>query len=258
MDLRDRVILITGARRGIGLAIARAAADAGAAVIVHARRREEAESAAAAVGGGAAAVWADLRDLPELRRMVEAAGELRGRLDGLVNNAGRAIVRASAELTEENWDEMFDSNARATFFVCCAALPYLRAAPAPAVVNISSLHAITSIPGRAAYAASKAAVAQLSRGLAVEWAPHGIRVNAVAPGYVRTEQVAALVARDGRRLEERTPLGRLAEPADVAAAVLFLLSEAARHITGVILPVDGGWAAYGGWRTAAAHLAPER
>jgi NAD(P)-dependent dehydrogenase (short-subunit alcohol dehydrogenase family) len=257
MELRERVILITGARRGLGLATARAAAAAGATVIVHARRREEAEATAAAVGNGAAAAWADLRDLAELRRMVDAAGALRGRLDGLVNNAGRAIVRPATQLSAAEWDELFESNARAAFFACCAAFPHLRAAAAPAVVNISSLHARTAVPGRAAYAAAKAAVSQLSRSLAVEWAPYGIRVNAVAPGYVRTEQLAGLLAREEPNLVERTPLGRLAEPEDVAAVVLFLLSDASRHITGATVPVDGGWAAYGGWQPAA-RRPPER
>ncbi|MDR7574067.1 MAG: SDR family oxidoreductase [Armatimonadota bacterium] len=247
-SLADRVVLITGARRGIGRAVAARAASLGARVVVHARTREQAETAARLPGEPTVhAVWGDLGTAEGVRAVVTAAGELYGRLDGLVNNAGLALVRSADQLTPEEWDLQFAVNVRAIFFACQTALPYLLRSAAPAVVNISSLHATVAVPGRVAYAASKAAVDHLTRTLAVEWAPRGIRVNAVAPGYVRTEQVARLLAEAGQQITARTPLGRLAEPEDVAAAVCFLLSPAARHITGVVLAVDGGYTLYGGW-----------
>lgn len=247
MELRDRVVLITGARRGIGLATAHAAAAVGATVILHARERDQAEQAARGVGTRAFPAWGDLTRAGEIQRMVDETGARFGRLDGLVNNAGLSVVKAATEFAEEDWDRMFDVNVKASFFVSVAALPHLRRAMAPAIVNISSLHADTAIPGRAAYAASKAAVSHLTRALAIEWAPYRIRVNAVAPGFVRTEQLAGLVEREGPNLERRTPLGRLADPRDIATSIVFLLSDAARHITGEVLRLDGGWVAFGGW-----------
>ncbi|MDQ7849814.1 MAG: SDR family oxidoreductase [Armatimonadota bacterium] len=246
VSLRGKVLLVTGARRGIGLAIAARAAQAGAEVIVHAREQAQAEAAARQIAG-ATAVWGDLSTVEGVRAVITAAGETTGRLDGLVNNAGLAVVQPAEAFSAEDWERQFAVNVRATFFACQAALPYLRRGSDPAIVNISSLHAQTAVPGRAVYAASKAAVDHLTRTLAVEWARWRIRVNAVAPGFVRTEQVAHLLAREGTRIEARTPLGRVAEPDDVAAAVCFLLSAAARHITGTVLPVDGGYLLYGGW-----------
>ncbi len=246
VSLRGKVILVTGARRGIGLAIASRAAQAGAEVMVHARERTQAEAAARQIAGGTA-VWGDLSTVEGVRAVITAAGGTTGRLDGLVNNAGLAVVQPAEAFSAEDWERQFAVNVRATFFACQAALPYLRRSHAPAIVNISSLHAQTAVPGRAVYAASKAAVDHLTRTLAVEWAPWRIRVNAVAPGFVRTEQVAHLLSREGARIEARTPLGRVAEPDDVAAAVCFLLSPAARHITGAVLRVDGGYVLYGGW-----------
>lgn len=253
MNLRDRAVLITGARRGIGMAAARSAVAAGATVFLHARRRDQAEEAARTLGAGAVPVWAELSDLAEIRRMVDEAGSRLGRLDGVVNNAGGAVVAPSAQFAEGDWDMVFDVNVKAAFFVSVAALPYLQRSASPAVVNISSLHADTAIVGRAAYAAAKAAVNQLSRSLAIEWAPHRIRVNAVAPGFVNTERIADLVSREGRNLAARTPLGRLADPGEIAAAVIFLLSDASSFVTGETLRVDGGWTAYGDWRIPGAH-----
>lgn len=253
MELGDRVVLITGARRGIGRTIAQAAATAGARVILHAREQGQAEDAARAIAGGqaAAAVWGDLESVATIRRVVDDAGSRYGRLDGIVNNAGIALVGASAEMTEADWDRQFAVNVKGAFFVCQAALPFLRRSPSPRVVNISSLHAESCIPGRAAYGASKAALSQLTRALAIEWAPYGIVVNAVAPGFVRTEQLAGLIDREGAQLDARTPLGRVAEPSDVAAAVLFFLSDQVRHITGEVVRIDGGWTLYGSWRPPA-------
>ncbi|MDQ7839447.1 MAG: glucose 1-dehydrogenase [bacterium] len=251
MELDGRVILVTGARRGIGYAIAARAGAAGATVILHARERAQAEAAVVSLPGRATVipVGGDLASVSEIRRMLEAAGAAAGHLDGLVNNAGVAVVGPSAQLAESDWDRQFDVNVKAAFFSSQAALPLLLRGTEPSVVNVSSLHAETAIPGRAAYAASKAALSHLTRALAVEWAPLGIRVNAVAPGYVRTEQISGLLARNGARLEARTPLGRLAEPEDIAEAVCFLLCPAARQVTGVVLRVDGGWVPYGGWDT---------
>jgi NAD(P)-dependent dehydrogenase (short-subunit alcohol dehydrogenase family) len=247
-SLANHVVLVTGARRGIGRAVAIQAAALGAHVVVHVRTREQADAAARLPGEPAVqAVWGDLSTVDGVRAVVAAAGNLYGRLDGLVNNAGLAIIRPAADLTPEEWEQQCAVNVRATFFACQAALPYLRRSTAPAIVNITSLHADVAVPGRVAYAVSKAAVAHLTRTLAVEWAPWGIRVNAVAPGFVRTEQVRQLLADVGEQIAARTPLGRVAEPADIAGAVCFLLSPAARHITGAVLPVDGGYTLYGGW-----------
>ncbi|MFQ5793451.1 MAG: SDR family NAD(P)-dependent oxidoreductase [Candidatus Bipolaricaulia bacterium] len=250
-DLADKVILVTGSRRGIGRAIAESCCAAGAHVVVHSRDLEKAQQVAELLhqqGGAATSFVADLRRPDEIRQLFAHIRTELGRLDGLVNNAGIAIVKPSSQFSEEDWDQVFGVNVKGMFLCCQQAFTLMKEKNTGGqIVNISSAHAEMAVPNRAVYATSKAAVHHLTRCLAVEWAPYGIRVNAVAPGFVRTEQIAHLIEQHEPQLIRRTPLRRLAEPRDISEAVLFLLSDRARHITGEVLRVDGGWVPYGHW-----------
>jgi NAD(P)-dependent dehydrogenase (short-subunit alcohol dehydrogenase family) len=247
--LAGRVALVTGASRGIGRAIALALARAGADVALSARDREglEATAAAAEAAGGrqATALVADLTSPGAPGSVV--AGTLRafGRLDVLVNNAGVNRPGLALDVTEADWDAIFDLNLRATFFVSQAAARAMAAGGGGAVVNVASIMGAVADGDRAPYCASKTGLVGLTRALALEWAPLGIRVNAVGPTWVETEMTRRSLS-DPEFLAgvlARIPQGRLPAPEDVANAVVFLASPAAACITGQHLLVDGGWTA---------------
>jgi NAD(P)-dependent dehydrogenase (short-subunit alcohol dehydrogenase family) len=194
-------------------------------------------------------------DADAVRAAVQAVQARFGRIDALVNNAGIAEQAGSTlEQTAEGFDRVLAVHLRGTFLVTQAVLAVMRGQPRDArgcrgaIVNLGSIAGLGGIPGRNAYSAAKAGVLGMTRALAAEWAREGIRVNAVAPGYVRTALVAQLVARgalDGRALAARTPLGRMAEPDEIADAIAFLASPAASYVTGATLAADGGWSALG-------------
>jgi len=245
MRFRERVVLITGGSRGIGLATARAFHDDGASVVLTSRHEGRGRSAEAALAG-AVFLPTDVRDAAACDRAVAAARDRFGRLDVLVNNAGVIYRdRPVDALSEAEWDETFDVNVKGAFLMSRAALPALRASRG-SIVNIASYVALVGFAGAAAYAASKAALVNLTRSMALDHATEGIRVNAVCPGSVDTDMIhAAWAARpdpEAARLAwaAKHPLGRIATADEVAAAVLFLASDDARFITGVALPVDGG------------------
>lgn len=244
-SLTDRVAIVTGGSRGIGRAVALAMAHAGANLVITGRQAGTLEETAAeirALDRQALAFSFDISDIDAGAAMVDTVVKALGTVDILVNNVGAVILAPALEVTPENWDAVFGVNLRGTFFCTRAVGRVMLAKRRGKVINIASLMGMGGYPNRVAYGASKGGVIQMTRMLAVEWAPHGINVNCICPTMTRTEAVASLVANpvlyeDALR---RTPLGRIGEPEDIAGAAVFLASPAADFITGQILAVDGG------------------
>ncbi len=242
---RDKVVLVTGGNRGIGLAAARGFAAEGASVLLAARDAKIGSAAASSVPR-ASFVTADVRAAVDCAQAVEEAVARHGRLDVLVNSAGVIYRnRTIAEHTEDEWDATFDTNVKGTFLMCRAALPHLRASRG-AIVNVASYVGLVGFPGSCAYAASKAAVINLTRTMALDHAADGLRANCVCPGSVDTDMIHeawALTGDPGTAAEAwaaKHPMGRIATADEVADAILFLASDEASFVTGVALPVDGG------------------
>jgi NAD(P)-dependent dehydrogenase (short-subunit alcohol dehydrogenase family) len=240
-ELKDGSFVITGGGRGIGLETARALVASGAQVCLVGRRPEPLETAVAALGNGAWAFPADVSSASDADRLAAAVRARWGRLDGLVNAAGIAPMASLADTDPEAWDRAFAVNVRGPYLLCRALGPLLREGRSPAVVNVSSTLAEKPIPGMAAYNASKAALNQLTRSLALEWAP-AIRVNAVMPAVVDTPIHAdrGLTIEQVHEMDRLHPMQRIGTPADVASLILFLLSDASSWITGAVVPIDGG------------------
>jgi len=177
----------------------------------------------------------------EVRAAIDGAASRHGRLDILVNAAGVSGREQALEVTPEDWDRVLGVNLKGTFFACQAAARLMVRAGSGSIINVASELALVATARRAPYIASKAGVAGLTRALAAEWGPLGIRVNAVAPGLTRTPMTADLSSPELEQYRLRTPIRRLAEPEDIAEAVLFLASDAARHVVGQVLVVDGGF-----------------
>ncbi len=242
MDLQGRRVVVTGGSSGIGLAVARAVIRLGGEVCVVARREEP--LAGAVVELGPERAWGHACDVADPGRVAELASAVRsrwGRLDGLVNNAGIAPMGTLRETKPATWDRVFAVNVRGPYLLCRELLPLLEQGHDPAIVNVSSTLAERAIPGMAAYNASKAALNQLTRSLALEVAPV-VRVNAVMPAVVDTpiHEGRGMTPEDVAGMGALHPLGRIGRPEDVAEVVCFLLSEAASWMTGAVIPVDGG------------------
>jgi 2-deoxy-D-gluconate 3-dehydrogenase len=241
--LDGKVAVVTGGASGIGLATAEALQQAGATVV-----RLDRSPSPSNEGLLPPVVLADVTDLRRVREVFEDIAQHHGRLDILVNSAGIAIRKPALDLPLEDWERVMGVNMTGSF-LCSreAARTMIGHQGGGAIVNVASIMGLSGggLYPNISYQTSKGAVVNMTRALAVEWAPHGIRVNAVAPTYVRTPFIAPLLAQPDlvRRIEEMTPLRRLAEPADVAGAILFLASPAAGMITGHTLPVDGGFLA---------------
>ena len=244
IDLEGRVALVTGASRGIGGATAEALAAAGAAVFVHYRRqRQAAEEIVEAIigrGGDAAAGAGDVRDAASVEALVESTLGRWGRLDVLVCNAGIWKEAAVDRMSEEEWDETLDVNLKGVYLCTRYAVPHMIAAGRGAIVNVSSTAGQRGEPLHAHYAASKGGIIAWTKALAGELARKGIRVNAVAPGWVETEMSAEALATEGDEITSIIPLGRVGQPDEIASAVCFLASDLASYITGEILNVNGG------------------
>jgi 2-dehydro-3-deoxy-D-gluconate 5-dehydrogenase len=246
-DLTGTVAVVTGTNTGIGQAIAAALAQSGAAIVgVGRSAMDETERLCRDAGATFRAVQADLSNLEAIERIVAESTEAGGRVDILVNNAG-IIRRADAiDFTEKDWDDVMNVNLKATFFLTQAvARRTLAHGRGGKIINIASLLSFQGGIRIPSYTASKSGLAGLTRLLANEWASKGINVNAIAPGYVETNNTEAL-RQDPKRSSEilaRIPAGRWGEPADIGGAAVFLASKAANYIHGVVLPVDGGWLA---------------
>jgi 2-deoxy-D-gluconate 3-dehydrogenase len=246
--LKDRVAVVTGAAQGIGLAVARAFAAAGARLVLWDREASVlAEAAKKVAEEGAQCITAavDVTDRASLGRAADDAHRRMGSLDILFNSAGVNVHKDALELTEKEWDFVLDVNLKGLFFCCQVVGAKMVEARRGKIINMSSTFGVVGFPQRVAYCASKGGVTQVTRALAVEWAPFGVNVNAIAPAAVRTPAREKLFAdpKFMANLLQRTPLGRVAEPADVAGAALFLAGPHSDYVTGHILMVDGGWTA---------------
>lgn len=237
--------LVTGAAAGIGEAIALSLAEAGADVACHGNRRAPDETAAkvSALGRRSVALRGDLADKKTPDALVGATVEALGRIDLLINNAGTIRRAPAAEHPDEDWDLVLEVNLSSVFRLCRAAGQRMLAQGRGKIVNIASLLSFQGGITVPSYAASKGGVAQLTKALANEWASRGVNVNAIAPGYIRTENTAALQKDPtrSRQILERIPAGRWGEPSDLAGAAVFLCSSASDYVSGHVLVVDGGW-----------------
>ncbi|MGY1669317.1 SDR family NAD(P)-dependent oxidoreductase [Geodermatophilus sp. SYSU D00710] len=251
-DFTGSVVLVTGGGTGIGLAITRAFLDAGATVVVTGRRREPLESALDGVPAErGAALPADVSDRAQVRQLVADVVGRFGRLDVVVSNAAGYASGEVTDLADDAWEQMRATNVDAFFHLAKAALPRL-AESGGTLVAVSSVSGLRGDWGQAGYNATKAAVTNFVRSLALDWGPRGVRLNAVAPAFTFTE-FNADAPRDEESLapfRNRIALGRPGEPEDIAPAVLFLASEGARYVTGAVLAVDGGTSA----STGQAHV----
>ena len=238
-SLDGKVALVTGGSRGIGAAISRELADAGAHVAVNYRTGQEAaETIAGEISG--LAVQADVSSADEVQSLVERVESEFGDLDILVNNAGVTRDTLIARMSDEDWETVIDTNLRGTFNTARAVARKMLRRRSGAIVNLSSVVGVHGNPGQANYAASKAGIIGLTKALARELGSRGVRVNAIAPGYISTELTDVLNEEQRGLILGNTPLARLGEPEDVARAVRFLCSDEAAFITGEVLLVDGG------------------
>lgn len=243
-NLAGRHALVTGASSGLGRHFAGTLARAGARVSLAGRRAEALADTLAAVeaaGGQAQAVVMDVTERASVTTSIAASEERFGRLDILVNNAGIAAPAAALDLDEADWDAVLDTNLKGVFLAAQEAGRRMAATGGGSIVNIASILGLRVTGGVSAYAASKAGVIQLTKSLALEWARHGVRVNALAPGYVETEMNAAFFASAaGTAMIKRVPQRRLGQARELDGALLLLASDAGSYMTGSVVAVDGG------------------
>jgi NAD(P)-dependent dehydrogenase (short-subunit alcohol dehydrogenase family) len=250
-DLAGSIALVTGAARGIGRACAIALAQAGADLALGFRDAGSTEARAltasiTGLGRRALALQMDVTRRDQITAAVAEAVRALGRIDVLVNNAGIGPPNPAEDVTEDDFDRTLSVNLKGTFFVSQeVGRAMIRQGGGGRIVNLGSQAGFVALPTESIYCMTKAAIAHLTKCLAVEWAPHGISVNAVAPTFVRTPGTVKWLADDDfrRDLLARIPLGRVGEPVDVAGAVVFLASPAAAMVTGATLMIDGGWTA---------------
>ena len=246
-DLTGQTALVTGAARGLGRAIAVSLAEAGADVALGLRDATSANDLVAeitAMGRRALPLAMDVTNLPESRAAIDATVAEFGQVDILVNNAGGGIGGAAIDVSEGDFDAVWELNTRSTFFISQHAARAMRDSGGGAIVNIASQAGLVALPGESSYCVSKAAVIHMTRVHAVEWGDYGIRVNAVAPTFIETDGTAAALSDGGFRadtIERIAALHRIGVPTEVSGAVVFLSSPAASLVTGQTLAIDGGW-----------------
>jgi NAD(P)-dependent dehydrogenase (short-subunit alcohol dehydrogenase family) len=251
MRLAGRVAIVTGAGRGIGHGVALGLAREGADLVLVSRTAPELEALAAEIEGlgrSAIVALADVREPQAVQAAVDAAVERFGQVDVLVNSAGIPMVSPTTELSLEDWHRAIDINLTGTFLFCQAAGKVMLKQQRGSIINIGSIHSFQGIPMRAAYAASKGGVLQFTRSLAMEWAPHGVRVNCISPGWIRTplqDQLVAAGKLDRAPIVARTPIRRMGEVEDLVGPVVFLASDESSFVVGEQMVVDGGWGVYG-------------
>jgi NAD(P)-dependent dehydrogenase (short-subunit alcohol dehydrogenase family) len=245
-DLSGKVALVTGGGTGLGKGIALGLAAAGAFTVVAGRRQAPLETAAAEMteaGGKGAWLTGDVARVDEAHRLVDAVRSRHGRLDILVNNAGINRRGPMLDFSERDWDDVINTNLKGLFFCSQAAALVMKDQGGGRIIHIASLTSERGFPNVAPYGASKAAVAQLTKSMAVEWAPYKITVNAIGPGWFRTDLNDVLFENQEwhQRTLARHPIGRFGVPEDLAGAAVFLASPAADYVTGQVIYVDGGY-----------------
>lgn len=239
----NEIALITGGASGIGLAIARKFVSKGILAILVGRDKRKLEKEASGLGKDSGFFACDLSNLDEIPVLIHKVIDKYGKIDILVNNAGINLKKAILEVSDEEFQKIILTNQTSTFCITRAVAGFMKEQGKGCILNISSMAAIYGLPYVIAYTASKAAIEGMTRAMAVELSPVGIRVNCIAPGFIRTNMSSVALDKDPerkKRVLSRTPMGRLGKPEEVANAAYFLVSDEASFITGVVLPVDGG------------------
>jgi len=250
LELHGRNAVVIGGTSGIGRAIAHGLADAGANVVCTSRRQDQVNAAAVEIeskGRKTLRVTSDVSDKSSLESLLAECGEKLGKVDILVNSAGRTKREPTLDLDEETWDAILETNLTGTLRACQVFGKHMIDNGYGRIINIASLSSFVSLFEVAAYSASKAAVASLTKSLSIEWAKHGVNVNAIAPGVFRTALNQQLLDESPRGQEflTRTPMGRFGKVEELAGAAVFLASDAASYVTGEVVVVDGGFLASG-------------
>jgi 2-dehydro-3-deoxy-D-gluconate 5-dehydrogenase len=243
-DLTAKVAIVTGGNGGIGFGIARGLANAGAAIVVAARDSEKNARAVAALqqtGVEVLSVSTDVRDETSVQAMVSAAAQAFGRVDILVNNAGINIRKAPQDYTLNEWQQVLNTNLTGVFLCSRAVYPFMAKAGGGKIINIGSMTSIFGSNVSPAYAATKGGVVQFTKSLAIFWAKDNIQVNAILPGWIHTDLTASASSERYQFIRSRIPHGRWGEPDELAGAAVFLASRASEYVTGIALPVDGGY-----------------
>ena len=246
MRLKDKTAIITGGGTGIGLATARAFCQEGAKVILFGRRKEKLEKAVEKLGGSAIMVQGDMTNNNDLDKLINETLHNFKKIDVLVNNAGLFNGSPLHEISDSQWDEIMDINIRSVFQLTRRVLPVMLSQKYGSIIHISSILGLIAVPQVAAYNVSKGALNQFSRSIAVEYGSSGIRSNSICPGLIATDMTAALM-KDTDLMKEWSkeyPIGRFGKPEDVANACLYLASDESSFVTGITLPVDGGFTAH--------------
>jgi 2-deoxy-D-gluconate 3-dehydrogenase len=247
-SLKDKVAIVTGGNGGIGKGIAQGFAAMGADIAIVGRKQEKTDSAAAEIGAAfgvrVLGLVFDLTRQEQVRKMAARVRDEYGRIDILVNNAGINIRKMPQEFTMDEWDAVLSGNLRSAFMCCNAVYPAMKAAGGGKIINIGSMTSIFGGAKLATYGASKGGIVQMARSMACAWAPDNIQVNSILPGWIDTEmtqQARRDIAGLNERVTSRTPAGRWGDTKDLAGAAIFLASPASDFVTGVALPVDGGF-----------------
>ncbi len=249
-DLKGKVAIVTGGNGGIGKGIAGALAAAGSDIVIAARNQSKTEAAVEDIRTSfnvkAVGIQTDVQDEAQIIDAVQRALDHFGRIDTLVNNAGVGVVKMPQDHASEEWDNILDTNLKSAFLCSKAVYPAMKKAGGGKIICIGSMTSIFGAGLIAAYSASKGGVVQLARSLAVAWAPDNIQVNAILPGWIKTDMTEPIrndLPDWNKSILARTPAGRWGEPEDLAGTAIYLASPASDFVTGVVLPVDGGYAA---------------